>query len=206
MHDDDDHIDGHAPFVFGDPLRAAPSSAPATWLHAHLDITHGTVGGLVPAHYEQHLVLDPVPSGVDDWWAVQRERIVDLAAILCAHTSTSDVAWFAVWEGHDAGWASVGRELDAIPHVALPARTYHLIAGSVVDVVHLVQPTRRDTWQRPDLWWPEDRGWFVATDVDFWQTYIGADASTIAAIEAIEAHFGDRCRHIGVDDALVADD
>lgn len=30
-------------------------------------------------------------------------------------------------------------------------------------------------WRNPDLFWPDDRRWFVATDVDFWSLYIGGD-------------------------------
>lgn len=201
MHDDD--FDGHEPFVFGDPLQAAPSSAPAAWLRAQVDITRGTVGGLVPAHFERYLVLSPAPSGTGEWWAAQRERVVELGAILRKHTNTPDVAWYGIWEGHDSSWASVERELDALPHVALPARTYHLVMGTVDDVAHLVQPTHRDRWQRPDLWWPDDRRWFVATDVDCWQTYVGADAATVAAITA---RLGGRVRRTTVHEALVPED
>ena len=36
-----------------------------------------------------------------------------------------------------------------------------------------------DGWRNPDLFWPEDRRWFVATDVDFWSLYVGGQNSFI---------------------------
>ena len=33
--------------------------------------------------------------------------------------------------------------------------------------------TRTHDWRNPDLFWPDDRRWFIATDVDFWSLYIG---------------------------------
>ena len=31
----------------------------------------------------------------------------------------------------------------------------------------------------PNLWWPEDRAWIVATEIDFMETYIGGSAECI---------------------------
>ena len=35
-------------------------------------------------------------------------------------------------------------------------------------------------WRNPDLFWPDGRRWFVATDVDFWSLYVGGDNDLIA--------------------------
>jgi hypothetical protein len=32
------------------------------------------------------------------------------------------------------------------------------------------------------LWWPDDRAWFVATEIDFRWTYIGGSTSCIEAV------------------------
>jgi hypothetical protein len=34
----------------------------------------------------------------------------------------------------------------------------------------------------PDLFWPDDRRWFIATDVDFWSLYIGGDHDFITEV------------------------
>ena len=36
--------------------------------------------------------------------------------------------------------------------------------------------------QSPNLWWPEDRAWFVATEIDYAWTYIGGSPVPIEAL------------------------
>lgn len=57
----------------------------------------------------------------------------------------------------------------------LPNRTYYLLEGQVTAATELRHPEPSDEWRNPDLFWPDDRRWFVATDVDFWSLYIGVD-------------------------------
>lgn len=38
--------------------------------------------------------------------------------------------------------------------------------------------------QSANLWWPDDRAWCVATEIDFMTTYIAGTAEAIAAIVA----------------------
>ena len=40
--------------------------------------------------------------------------------------------------------------------------------------------------QSANLWWPADRAWFVATDIDLMTTYVGGSAACIAAALAAE--------------------
>jgi hypothetical protein len=42
------------------------------------------------------------------------------------------------------------------------------------------------TWfdQSPNLWWPQDRAWFVATEVDHAWTYIGGSRELIGLLMA----------------------
>lgn len=52
-------------------------------------------------------------------------------------------------------------------------------------------------WQSVNLWWPEDRAWCVATEIDFLSTYVGGSAAAVAAVladddlEALAAQPGD---------------
>jgi len=36
----------------------------------------------------------------------------------------------------------------------------------------------------PSLWWPDDRAWFVSTEVDDLSTYVGGQTSMIDALVA----------------------
>ena len=68
-----------------------------------------------------------------------------------------------------------------VPRFDLPDRTYYLMEGSVAAVVGLRDPSSGQ-WRNPDLYWPDDRRWFVATDVDFWSLYVGGDDDFITEL------------------------
>ncbi len=90
------------------------------------------------------------------------EQRATLADVVAAHTTTPDDCWFAVWEGQS--FVGVDR---AGPRVCLPGRNHYLFHGRVADV-------RKDfQGHGPSLWWPADRAWVVASDVDLTATYIG---------------------------------
>ena len=36
--------------------------------------------------------------------------------------------------------------------------------------------------QSPSIWWPEDRAWCVATDIDLFDTYVGGSEECIEAV------------------------
>ena len=76
---------------------------------------------------------------------------------------------------------AVRSALDQIPRFDRPHRTYYLLEGPVRAVNDLRHPYG-DRWRNPDLFWPDDQEWFVATDVDFWSLYIGGRSSFIAEL------------------------
>ena len=89
-------------------------------------------------------------------------RLRDAASrLLDRRTTTPDRCWFAVWTGFGALSLSVG---DA-PTFELPNRQYFLFAGPI----RAAQTSLEDTpfRQSPNLWWPEDHAWCVATEIDF---------------------------------------
>lgn len=78
--------------------------------------------------------------------------------------------------------AAIRATLLQVPRFVLPHRTYYLLTGPVSAVSHLCHPEPRGEWRNPDLFWPDDRRWFVATDVDFWSLYIGGDSDFVAEL------------------------
>jgi hypothetical protein len=40
-------------------------------------------------------------------------------------------------------------------------------------------PRFEEHYNSPSLWWPDDRSWCVATDVDLQTTYVGASAECV---------------------------
>lgn len=72
--------------------------------------------------------------------------------------------------------------LGRVPRFHLPNRTYYLLGGRMSAVAELRYPDSPTEWRNPDLFWPDDRRWFVATDVDFWSLYVGGDERFIAEL------------------------
>lgn len=105
----------------------------------------------------------------------------DLAAIvspmLARHTDTADRCWFAVWDG----WADLDEQASGAPKLQLPHRDYVLFEGSLTAAAHSFGTDPADH-RSPNLWWPADRSWLVATEVDLMSTYIGASSACIAEL------------------------
>ena len=104
-------------------------------------------------------------------------------------TSTRHIAWTGPVDDATSEWleherarmrqendrrnAAIRSELGSVPRFAMPHRTYYLVTGPASAATELRNPASIEGWQRPDLFWPDDRAWFVATDVDFWVLYVG---------------------------------
>lgn len=90
-----------------------------------------------------------------------------------------------------------------VPAFELPGRRYYLLSGPVMAVSLLRYPDQVDVFRNPDLFWPDDRTWFVATDVDFWSVYVGGDDALITELaEAVptESELVDLDRQLPIED------
>jgi hypothetical protein len=93
--------------------------------------------------------------------------------------------------------ATIGSALAAIPRFALPGRAYYLTHGPLSAMADLRYPDV-DGWRNPDLFWPHDRTWFAATDVDFWSLYVGGsetftnELAARASTPCTSVHYHDR--------------
>ncbi len=72
--------------------------------------------------------------------------------------------------------ARIGPALAAVPQFKLSDRNYYLLNRPLSALVGLRYPDV-DDWKNPALFWPDDRSWFAATDVDFWSLYVGGTAA-----------------------------
>lgn len=82
-------------------------------------------------------------------------------------------------------------------------RRYLLLRGPVGAVTQLDDPGSPGSFQQPDLWWPADRRWFVATDTDFWSLYVGGDEAFVDELASSVATAVERC---GVDARVEPED
>ena len=108
---------------------------------------------------------------------------VPLADILRGHTTTPDRCWLGFWNGfawsRDNPWQASTFDV--------PNRSYLLFVGPVQAAAQLYGGRME---QSPNLWWPDDRAWCVATEIDLNSTYVGcsdACCDAIAAAPELEA-------------------
>ena len=90
--------------------------------------------------------------------------------------------WFAYWRGWGAleenlqkltgrrTWTTADEERAAF---TLGPRDYLLLSGPLASVLN--RPGLPTPALSPQLWWPEDRRWFVATEIDFEFSLVGAN-------------------------------
>jgi hypothetical protein len=103
-----------------------------------------------------------------------------LAEIFAVHTSTPGKCWFAFWDG----WAEPRVPAEGVPKLTVPLRSMLLMSGPLAAAATSITPYPRD--QLANLWWPDDRAWCVASDIDLLTTYIGATKECVGAILAAD--------------------
>lgn len=95
-----------------------------------------------------------------------------LGSVLSQFTTTYDRVWFALWEGYGG---LEPRPRRGRPLLDLPNRQYLVYVGPLSDL-----PSWH--WEGPNLWWPDDRAWFVASEIDLVSTYVGGPGAAIAEL------------------------
>lgn len=122
-----------------------------------------------------------------------------LLPVLREHTQTPDRCWFAFWDGwgipvlmtahggSEAQPRAPRNEHDRwnAPQFSIPGRDLLLFAGSIDDALESFYEPYVPGHLFPQsayFWWPEDRAWCVATEIDFMSTYIGASEGCVEAL------------------------
>lgn len=100
-----------------------------------------------------------------------------LVRILMGYTETPDMCHFAVWDG----WGMLGEQWPEAARLHLPGRSYILLDGPIEAAQGSMTPNFP---QSASLWWPQDRAWCVATEIDMMWTYVGGTEFCIRAILA----------------------
>jgi hypothetical protein len=156
---------------------------------------------------------DPMPwSGEPRLGVLSKPQARALIDLLPTFTSTPDRCWFCLWDGY--GYVTgavvqlsefkqgsaparpkrprrwnlrmpVPKAIGNLPErkrVRLPNRDYLLFQGSIAKAAG---------WEDgPNLWWPDDHAWCVASEIDHPYSYVGGSQQLIGAIvdhPAIEA-------------------
>lgn len=106
-----------------------------------------------------------------------RHVVSRLVPVLRTHTATPDDCFVGVD-------ASVVVAPDEAPRVTLDGTSgeVHVVRGGIDLAAANVVAEPFD--QSPSVWWPADRSWYVATNLDLVTTYVGGSAACIAALLA----------------------
>jgi hypothetical protein len=76
-------------------------------------------------------------------------------------------------------------ELSQLTILELPQRRYFLLTGPVAAASTLHSPWDQSTFLAPDLWWPNDAAWFVASDTDLAWLYVGGTTALTRELLAV---------------------
>jgi hypothetical protein len=193
---------------FGENVSVPGETTAAGWISDRIG-AFGSVGGLIPSGFDVYIAIDHATPDDPEPYRAPEELIARLGSIAVGHTETPASAWFGIWVGY--GWTStrtliatnapwrdrrrirrseeersarVQEQLEAIPRFGLPGRDYFLLAGPVESAAQIEPAVGRP--HPPDLWWPEDRAWFIATDTDLSWSYLGGTAELVG--EVVAAH------------------
>jgi hypothetical protein len=114
-----------------------------------------------------------------------REVAAELATVLSRHTKAPDACWFAVWNG----FGGTREDVRHAPLFTVPSRAYYLLHGSIDGIIESACDEPRQ--QSANIWWPDDRAWCVATEIDLNTTYVGCSTACrddLLVHDGLEAH------------------
>jgi hypothetical protein len=134
-------------------------------------------------------------SGEDpDRGNLMPEVLRRLCDLLGEHTADAGTCFFCLWDGwgwpDDAGFSLASGlrsplSRDARHLVRLPYdRSYLLFTGPLPGALQIGWPWVLDSLrtQSPNLFWPNDRAWCVASEIDFDSTLVGGTTELVDAV------------------------
>ena len=169
----------HPAYVDGDVERPARWSTVASWTGrtAHPLMQFERVAGL--SEDPRYMYQDPPWGSHPLVGSIPEAECRALIETLRGFTSTPDRCFFCLWDGY----GNIDTRLyKTDSRVNAPGREYLLFRGPIDTIMAFLDgdgPFWRDS---PNIWWPEDKAWCVATDIDLCDTYIGGVGDCIEAV------------------------
>lgn len=103
--------------------------------------------------------------------------VVPLFELLAGQTTSTMPCFCAFWEGHQTAWHG--------GPLALAGTRYRLFRGPFRDIAKWLtqrDPGLGEAGDTPDMLWPANRQWFLATPFERRSTYVGGAGDLTAAI------------------------
>lgn len=161
--------------------------------------------GIPPPRNLSERIANPAPPALG---CLNQDEVSALCDILANHTTTSDMCYFAVWDGWawwepgaGAALTSTVAHRDSAPsdrrvpnHVlsrsapkfSVPGRSYYLFRGPLEGALHVGYWLTDGyfAYQSPSFFWPNDRAWCVATEIDDDSSCIGGTKRLVRDVVA----------------------
>jgi hypothetical protein len=176
----------HPAYRDGHPVRWR-EIADANGRTVHSQMQFGNISGSWQSSPQPGLWTRPPRPGT-----LPIELVRALASNLRPRTTTPGACYFAAWVGLGSAPSP-----STLPRLIIPQREYYVASGRLDDAVRSVYGDLSG-YQSANMWWPDDRSWFVSTEVDLAYTYVGGTRECIEAvtgqpeIEALPAKLSDR--------------
>ena len=165
----------HPAYLDGDEEQPVRWSTVASW-------TGRTVHPLMQFRRIANLSEDPrnPPWGYHPQvGSIPERECRTLVEALRGFTSTPGSCYFCLWEGY----GNIDTRLyKAGSRVRAPGRDYLLFSGPIDSIMAFFAGDGPFWKDSPNIWWPEDRAWCVATDIDLYDTYVGGSQECIEAV------------------------
>ena len=133
---------------------------------------------------------DPEWGTAPSFGELDPSEVGRVAEVLEEHTETPERCYFGFWEGSY-------HEKKVSEPVEIGEYKYLIFRGGLEEA---------PAYDSPNLWWPGDHAWFVATDIDSFYTLVGGSTECIADflahsdLEALPVRVDDR---IGLQDDTI---
>jgi len=145
-----------------------------------------------------HDYWNAISVGDGVWWPAYEGKLppaeaLAVLAILRGATTSTDDAWFMLWNGY----GNIGRWIDGLPLGVIhrapePPDAPAVLKGKVWAYRHYVvlrgtldALTTWFEWRHdwgPNYLWPDDRAWIIVTEIDGFSTYVGGPKDRIDLI------------------------
>lgn len=157
-----------------------PDGEPMSWRAAARQLGFGSVTDL-----DRTRDRDAIPAAEAAGLATSPGQLDTFTAgalieVLATATTTPDDVFVAIWEG----WGDVpAQRFPGAAHLETQGRGHFLLRGPLTGAL---SPVSVGGTEQPaaGLWWPADRSWFVATEIDFEWTFVAGSSTLIDRLVA----------------------
>lgn len=159
--------------------RVIPWSTLSEWSGRPLDATSHVLDLLFDAdgnEWSEHGQRGHVPLQGQ----LDSSLLAELLLHLSKRTTSPDEIWMLIWTGFGGPTDTVGLPIEISEQLLRSGREYVLRRGSIVSSPEEHGDSIFE--HAPSFWWPDDRAWFVSSDIDSSSTYVGGSRELIEQI------------------------